>query len=107
VDGNDQTSDKWSCSGDPIFAGPVQVVMTKDASKFTVIPSDQTIGVGDTFEIRKSDPIGSEFPSEIEFDIRKDGQTLQSLNFHTSCSQPLNVGDQFGSVVLTDFTPKP
>ena len=104
VDGNDQASDKWSCSGDPGFAEPVQVVMTKDASKFTVTPSNQTIGVGTTFEIRKID--GGDFPSEIKFDIRQDGQKLQSLKIHTSCSQHLNVGDQFGSVILEQFFPK-
>jgi hypothetical protein len=28
------------------------------------------------------------------------GALLQSLQFHTSCSQPLNTGDQFGSLVV-------
>jgi hypothetical protein len=50
---------------------------------------------------------GKEFPSEIEFDIRQGGVTLQSLRFHTSCSQPLLVGDQFGSVIVTGFFPAP
>ncbi len=30
---------------------------------------------------------------------------LQSVKFHTSCSQPLCRGDQFGSVVPTGFVP--
>ena len=104
VDGNDQASDKWSCSGDPQFASPVQVVMTKDADKFDVTPSSD-IGIGGNFEIRMKED-GKEFPSEIEFDIRN-GQTLQSLKIHTSCSQPLSVSDQFGSVILVVFEPKP
>ena len=45
VDGNDQASDKWSCSGDPSGADPVQVVLTKDADKFNVSPS--TVSIGD------------------------------------------------------------
>jgi hypothetical protein len=35
---------------------------------------------------------------------REGGPLLQSLTIHTSCSQPLNIGDQFGSMVLTGFT---
>ncbi len=31
------------------------------------------------------------------------GNLLQLLNFHTSCSQPLALGDQFGSLTVTDF----
>jgi len=104
VDGNDQASDKWSCSGDPGGAEPVQVMMTKDADKFDVTPSSG-INIGETFEIRMKED-GKEFPSEIKFDIQN-GQTLQSLRFHTSCSQPLSVGDQFGSVIVTEFFPKP
>ena len=105
VDGNDQADDKWSCSGDPGGASPIQVVMTKDADKFTVTPVGETIGLNSNFEIRKTD--GGDFPSEIKFDIRKGGTTLQSLKIHTSCSQPLKVGDQFGSVIVTEFYPKP
>ena len=32
-----------------------------------------------------------------------DRKYLQKVNFHTSCSQPLAVGDQFGSLVLEDM----
>jgi hypothetical protein len=105
VDGNDQASDKWSCSGDPGGAEPVQVVMTKDADKFTVAPGSETIGLGSTFEIWEND--GGDSPSDIKFDIRQGDVALQSLKIHTSCSQPLSVGDQFGSVIVTEFFPKP
>lgn len=33
------------------------------------------------------------------------GELLQLVSFHTSCSQPLNVGDQFGGVAVWGFTP--
>ena len=104
MDGNDQADDKWDCSGDPGGAEPVQVVMTKDADKFTVLPEDESIDLNSTFEIRKTD--GREFPSEIKYEIRQGGVMLQSLKFHTSCSQSLIVGDQFGSVIVTEFYPK-
>ncbi len=31
------------------------------------------------------------------------GNLLQAVKFHTSCSQPLNVGDQFGALQLLDL----
>ena len=33
-----------------------------------------------------------------------DGELLQRIEFHTSCSQPLNLGDQFASLTLVGFT---
>ena len=34
------------------------------------------------------------------------GALLQQLSFKTDCSQPLNEGDQFGGIVVTDFAPE-
>ena len=31
------------------------------------------------------------------------GDLLQTINFHTSCSQPLAVGDVFGSVIVEEL----
>lgn len=32
---------------------------------------------------------------------------LQQIEFHTSCSQPLNFSDTFGSLKLVHFVPQP
>ena len=106
---NDQAADKWSCSGNPAGAQPVRVVMTKDAGLVAVTlkndaDGDGRIDVGDTFLLRRTD--GREFAAETLFNI-VNGSTLQSLKIHTSCSQPLNIGDQFGSVILRSFQQKP
>jgi len=37
---------------------------------------------------------------------RKGGTLLQKVQIHTSCSQPLNVGDQFASLLLVGFIPE-
>jgi hypothetical protein len=37
---------------------------------------------------------------------RKGGTLLQKIQIHTSCSQPLNVGDQFASLLLVGFIPE-
>lgn len=107
---NTQAAGKWTCSGDPAMAQPVSVTMTKDASVMAVslkndVDGDGRIDVGDSFEISRTD--GREFSTETAFNIVSGSTTLQSLMIHTSCSQPLNFGDQFGSARLVGFTPKP
>jgi hypothetical protein len=48
----------------------------------------------------------STFPTNTYFYIysAQGGTLLQSIGVHTSCSQPLFTGNQFGSVRLTGFT---
>ena len=38
--------------------------------------------------------------------VNKDYLVLQSIKFHTSCSQPLTIGDQFGAIELVAFVDK-
>ena len=38
--------------------------------------------------------------------IALNGDVLQSVSFHTSCSQPLKFGDQFGANMLIGFEPE-
>jgi hypothetical protein len=97
VGGNDQASDKWSCSGSP-GADPVNISIVEDPNKITVSPSNE-INVGDLVTISA---IGSDMGTEVQLYVGG-----QFLKFHTSCSQPLNEGDQFGSFVLKQFIPKP
>ena len=47
------------------------------------------------------------FPSELHITVKVGNTTVQTLRFHTSCSQPLGVGDQFGSLRITGWTPRP
>lgn len=37
--------------------------------------------------------------------IALNGEVLQSVSFHTSCSLPLRFGDQLGGVMLVGFEP--
>jgi hypothetical protein len=76
--------DKWDCEGVP-GADPVSISVTKDAGKTS---SDKaSVNVGDMFTL------SNDFSSESIVEVG--GQTL---TFHTSCSQPLAVGDVFGSL---------
>jgi len=90
---------KFKCEENDALGALVDVVMTKDANKFSVEIDDNMV------TIFRSDELGKEFPSEIKYAIiGADGTQKQVL--HTSCSKPLNVDDQFGSLILKEFTPK-
>ena len=97
-----QDAKKVSCSGDPNFASPVRIIATekKDINDGKVW-FDGTVELNDTFKIDAmnggKDHLKSETHVKI-FDLN--GNLLQSIKFHTSCSQPLNIGDQFGSLKL-------
>ena len=42
--------------------------------------------------------------STSTFDILQGGNIIQHLEIHTSCSKPLNLGDDFGSLRVVGFT---
>ena len=75
-------------------------MVTKDEDDVTVNPGDESITVGSMVEFEAT---GDRLKSNLEFELRQGSSTLQDLKIHTSCSQPLNVGDQFGSMLLVGF----
>ena len=65
---------------------------------------DGLVASGDTFDIDAAEAGQSRLKSNTVVHILDlDDNILQSVKFHTSCSQPLNVGDQFGGVQLVAF----
>ena len=94
---------KVMCTGLESLGAPVEIVLTKDADKITVTPSSETIVTGDQVTFSA---IGNKLGRDLKFEVRQGGTTLQSLNIHTSCSQPLSVGDQFGSLLLKEYYPE-
>jgi hypothetical protein len=91
---------KFECSGDPMLAQPVQVVPLD--SSYTVDPAGQVVNIGDRITVTAQ---GGRFPANTYLEVRRNGVLLQYLKIHTSCSAPLNVGDQFGSLILREFVP--
>ena len=84
-----ERQDGDNCSGsDP--GAPVSITVTKDADKVSVSPSTG-IGIGDTFTFSSADKLPN-----LEFDGSGPGGT-QSIEIHTSCSQPIDLGDRFGA----------
>ena len=81
---NNQDSGKWDCSGVP-GPDPVSITVNKDTNKTSA--NKTSLSVGDEVTL------GNEFGSETELMVGE-----QSLKIHTSCSQPLEIGDVFGSL---------
>ena len=66
-----------------------------DSGTYTVDP----LNINDTFF---SPPTGGKGGANTVFTLRKDGVKLHEVGFHTSCSEPLRIGDNFGSFALID-----
>jgi len=66
--------------------------------------------LGETFPVLNPYSVWTKpfVPPRITIEIRDNGsnEILQRVTFHTSCSQPLNLGDQFGGIAVFDFTPR-
>ena len=91
---------KSACSGNEVIGSPVDLVYTgKDPEKVVVTP-DTDIELGDSVSFTNVD---GELKASTKFDVVGPDGT-QSLEVHTSCSNSLNVGDQFGSMKLVELT---
>ncbi len=99
---NSQDPKKVSCDGDPGDASPVRIIVTdKDDPNDhkAKIWFDGTVALGQSFEALASNEGESKLKSStFVFVIGAGGHVLQCIEFHTSCSQPLATGDQFGSI---------
>ena len=109
---NSQDPDKVACSGDPAFAATVHILATDDMDPSAGGASvwfQGDVNLDGTFTLDVANAGETKFASETFlhiFDVQG-GTILQSVEFHTSCSQPLVVGNQFGSALLEDFIPGP
>ena len=97
---HDQDPSKVSCSGDPAFSTPVQIVAFNGSNVYF----DGIVELGGSFDIDAANAGQDKLKSETFVDIFDlSGALLQVVKFHTSCSQPLSLGNQFGSLVLEGF----
>jgi large repetitive protein len=104
-----QDPGKVSCSGNPAF-NPLVYVIANDNSS----PSGGKkwfqgyVSLNQAFTLLASNGGSSELSSNTYIHVLsgQGGSTLQTILFHTSCSQPLGAGDQFGSMLVSDFSNK-
>ena len=105
---NAQDPKKTLCEGDPGYNSKVFIRVSDkenpDDSKAKVWFKGM-VDLNDTFGIDATNAGEDKLKSNtwaLIYDNRG-GRLLQKINFHTSCSQPLAIGDQFGSLVLEDI----
>ena len=110
VTSHGQETEKVSCSGDPMDEMMVRIVATdkQDLSDPKAkVWFDDVVELNDEFEIDAVNAGEDGLKSSTYVTIfNMNGDVLQTANFHTSCSQPLRLGDQFGSLSLSGSTPK-
>lgn len=89
--GNNPQGGKFICSG---AINPALAVNITSANGYAISPS--TVLPGQEFTVTGS------FGSQSSFTLQNAGGS-ETLSIHTSCSQPLAVGDIFGSLTLVGF----
>ncbi|NNF32989.1 MAG: hypothetical protein HKN68_02715, partial [Saprospiraceae bacterium] len=91
-----QDPGKYDCidySGGPNGDNQVYIVTSDDFSGI--------VDINSTFTVTNS---GSDLSNPVEFSIynHQGGTLLQYVEIHTSCSAPIVIGDQFGSLILIE-----
>jgi hypothetical protein len=94
---NNPQNGKATCSGSVNGSQAVTIRAGKNGKNGTIdtpyVVTPSTVQPGQTFEVT------GPFAADSRFIVSNAGGT-QSLTIHTSCSQPLNVGNIFGSLTL-------
>ncbi len=102
---NSQPAAKWSCADSGPLLNTVYILVSDKSS-----PTDSkakkwfegTVSVGGIFTASAANGGATTLAADTYIYIfaSKGGARLQTIKLHTSCSQPLNAGDQFGSIVI-------
>ncbi|MDH3587824.1 MAG: hypothetical protein OEQ74_00325 [Gammaproteobacteria bacterium] len=99
---NDQPSDKFECEDFASANGPVAISIFNGDKIYASI-SDALPGT--LIDATAANAGRNDFDSEVHIEIRDSaGNLLQFVRLHTSCSQPLALGDSFGGMEVTSFT---
>ena len=108
---HNQDPSKVECAGDPVFATPVRILAQDKENPNDPnrkIWFDGEVTLNSTFWIDATNAVETKLKAEtfvFIYDLQT-GNLLQAIKFHTSCSQPLGEGDQFGSLLMIDFIPE-
>lgn len=104
---HEQDDGKVVVTGDPANASPVRIIAASKSdpsNKKAKVWFDGQVALGNTFDIDARNAGATRLAGDtyvFVYDLA--GNLLQSVKFHTSCSQPLRIGDQFGSVEIVGF----
>jgi hypothetical protein len=93
------------CAGDATGATNVGVVYAGKFGNAHQVSPASGINDGDRIRVTSTLQSGGLFPNQ-KLLITTSSGVVQTVEFHVSCSQPLFLGDQFGSFKLVEFTTK-
>ncbi len=95
-----QAAGKVFCSGDPGFAPLVHIISHDPANKYIWFQGDVALNANFDIDATSAGRVQLQGDTIVDiFDVNN-GALLQTVQFHTSCSQPLIPGDQYGGVEL-------
>jgi uncharacterized repeat protein (TIGR01451 family) len=102
---HNQDPGKVSCTDFSPLVEPVRIVMSKtDGSNVSLDTGGAVVQFGDIVKATAANAGRAEFDSESLVQVFDENNVLlQEIVFHTSCSQHLSLGDQFGSVEVVGF----
>ena len=107
---HNQDPSKVECDGDPAFTTPVRILAQDKANpndNRAKVWFDGQVNLNSTFWIDATNAGENKLKAETHvFIYDLNDNLLQTIEFHTSCSQPLDAGDQFGSILMVDFIPE-
>ena len=99
---NQQDSEKATCAGDP---GNDPHVFVRAYGKKGAVYFDGEVDLNASFWINA--PSGENLDNNMFIELSDcDGNVLQTVSFHASCSQPIGVGDVYGAMSLTGYVAK-
>ncbi|MCH8871007.1 MAG: hypothetical protein IIC85_14945, partial [Chloroflexi bacterium] len=101
-----QDPSKAVITGSIFNTDPVHIIATDKrdpSSSKAKVWFDGPVALGGTFDIDATSLGRRRLSSNTYVHVFNGVTLLQSIKFHTSCSQPLNLGDQFGSVLLVGY----
>jgi hypothetical protein len=102
-----QDSGKVIVSGDAGFAATVHIISSEKSDGSGKIYFEGIVNLGEHFVIDAFRAGDDKLKSKTFVLIAdQDGNPLQAIEFHTSCSQPLELGNQFGGIQLISLADK-
>ncbi|MFT5829803.1 MAG: hypothetical protein ACI9D0_000379 [Bacteroidia bacterium] len=99
---NEQDAEKATCAGDP---NNDPHVFVRAYGKKGVVYFDGEVDLNASFWIDA--PADGKLDNNMFIELSDgDGNVIQTVGFHVSCSQPIGVGDIFGAMSLTGYLAK-
>lgn len=100
--GQPGSSGDYQCSGDLDGQTPVTLEVLKKSEWFDIVPNTGEVAIDEEITLLALTSNKKLF-SQLELKLAAPTGEVQYITLHTSCSQPLRVGDQFGSLRVFRF----